>query len=426
MPCIVCNKSYHDRRSCPVIFCKQLVYQIFDSILSEYIVEKPMYENDYALAVMMALHPRCGKKSILSRLDTEILRMILGKNTISLYNTSLTVKRPQIECLKKLRNTVSMNIAFPDIDPITNDVYAVCNNKTICSETETIVISKRKSDILLYFKFTDNYLIYIILDVNDISTFFVIDRHTFNSICTIELGDIVILEPVFVNERHLIIFLQDEKLIKNITINEKLNVIIQDITIKAPITSYYYNPELKHVYVLDKDHKLSKFDIEKNIIYMRNEEILEGFGIIKEEYPYIHFIDKSNSITKINVKLQKLDHLLKIFHDTKVYFTPINIEGDKYICVIMRRKVLRFICKDKILWDIHIGSTINTQPFCNADNTYLYITTNESYIYKICIESGIIIWNIKVNGKFLFKPILHKGSLYVQTLKPSNLYKIIA
>ena len=62
-----------------------------------------------------------------------------------------------------------------------------------------------------------------------------------------------------------------------------------------------------------------------------------------------------------------------------------------------------------LLWDFSTGGGVYSSPA--ADNTTLYIGSNDSCLYALDKENGRLKWKFKTRGEIKSQPLLYKGSV---------------
>lgn len=435
MPCSICQSSTHDRRYCTKVFCVQIIQQLFDSVFKEEECVIPIYEGEIAEIIMMGLHPRLGKNSSLRLLNTDIIRMILGNNSITQYCTTIH-KSPTkfIKEQKILKNTPTLPIANPVLDPSTNDIYCISNNNIILSKDTSICLTINRAHPIIYFNFIEDCIIYIVKTQgvqDDIFTIHMINRDTLDYLWSHSIHTDKILDPIVISKSIIYLILPKQYTIMCM-INGNVHT-IRNFQSNIDKNSIYYNKENKKFYFKLTSNDIGSIDVEDDICHVIND-VSTNMRVFKHQNDCIYYIESKKTIVKVDLNTRKKVYSMMASPVSNILFDPLHLSSGCFITTALYGKEIR--CHkaisavnddhQKLFWITHLPSKMNTQPIFGYRKRYVYATTIDKYIHKICTLKGTKIWSIKLPGTAKHSPILHEGYLYIQTVSPSKLISLSA
>tara|TARA_E500000331_G_C17270601_1_gene719093 strand:+ start:2547 stop:3725 length:1179 start_codon:yes stop_codon:yes gene_type:complete len=392
-------------------------------------VNVPLYCDEMALAVMMGLHYRLGKDSLLRWMNQDILRMVLHKNYISRYVTSFD-KSPtkSIKETLTLKNTPSNFLAKPMIDPMTNELFCVSNNQNLVSKTTTYSLSRNRYNPIVYFQFIEDCILYVVMTEmaeEYMFTFNIMQRYTLDILWNAMIYSDMILEPIVIAKNILFVVLPN----KQCVIKIQDGLISPVAVVVTPIETICHYMNSNNLYFKLKSNHIGSIDLCNSCGYIIDQNVF-NMEVFKEKNNYIYYIEDMCKITKIHAvnKNPKKIYTIKICNG-KILYTPIHYDNGGFICVILQGKGLRYCSinsTEKNIWTIFFQTKIANQPVFGYRKEYVYVTTYDKYIHKINTLTGEKLWSIKLCGVANHHPIIHNGLLYIQTSKPSKLITLSA
>lgn len=417
MVCQICYKDGHDKQYCPIVFCKEIVNEIFDISINENITPSTLCSYDILNTIMMSQHKRLGEKSLLRHLNEDIIWKILSRNDkFYICDCKTITDRTTVSSIVRyLKN--SKDVLLP-IVIYNSNVYTVVKNNTIQSLKNTYGIPLYNS--ILDFQFiNDDYI--LVTTTKDNTTCHISYIH-FNSNQLIWVYNIddTIFNPMIFNNI-IIAVTTSGKIIRIDTVSVK---IINVHILQKNILDIYYNKNC--IYMSCDDNDVAKYHVETSLIQTCAPKNDKSVRVIYTSNDMLSYLYNNRTIIFSNSN----QILSKIRTHYDIYFDPIIIEKDNYnhhvIAVISnRKKISYFLSTDKKKWTVTLRSNVSCYLYIDLHNQYLYVGTIDKYMHKICVSSGEILWRNKIKGIPIGEMKYNNGMIYVQTKKPSNLIEIV-
>lgn len=451
MKCSICLNFGHDRKYCPLVFCREIVHQTFDAIFTSVHYQKPMDAGDIALTLMMAWHSRLGENSRLSIISDDcFFNMILSGNFIEMetteYHKNESVIPYNIRSITKLRNSSNMNVAHPVVNHIDEKVYFVSNNRDIMScdgITHSLLrgIGNTKSFHIVYFEFIDKYSLYILENQkrqNNKYMFLVLEKKSNKQIASCVLDLHHFLTPIVINENKVYLFnIQQRTIIK---LHNNTPTVTQELIYN--VDSFYYDSKSGYVYFNLKMNRVSRLNISTDdyidffieingandlTVFSQTDDLLFLYSL-----QHIYVIKLTDEF-----KTYKIIFKQTITNNSKISYNPLIVDNKTFISVIIKGRILiKTTGRDRHItgsnntttdeWTTHFACPIITDPIFDEMKLYVYVLTRDKYVHKICTKTGDKLWSIKIQGKIVGYPLCYKGNLYLQTENPSNLVVLSA
>lgn len=424
MICSICKKSNHDRKYCPTIFCEQIINEIFDIAINESISTIPLNSSDISIAVFMSQHRRLGQNSILKLLDPELLSIIISYGDIVLYKTTTcpvfsTQKMIQLErVLKNTKNTAVSNIIEDK-----GNIYTVSCNNVIKSYTETTTLIHGKKNIIHYLDVRDKIVVCVmnIYAVNDEYLNLVIyTKDNFRIIFHYLMKSQYIFNPYIVDDMFLYIVNKNGK-IKKFDIST--NKLIWKYKLHNEVISTYYHSDHYNLYIMTDSDRVHRINLKTMRIESSSTPGEKSIIVFHVDNTITYTIYNNRSIVSFD---KDYKNHISYTSNSIIDFAPIIINLYEYIITTHKYKTIKYmIGTHTYKWMIHLRSEITYRPIVNIDKTYMYVSTTDSYVHKISIQHGKIMWSVKARGKIIGNMVIKGKYLFIQTTNPSNLYKVL-
>ena len=378
--------------------------------------------SEIATIIFMSQHKRLGEKSILKLLDPEILSIILSHGDIIQYNTTIhpIYSTPKMIHLERiLKNT--KNYPISNIVENNGEIYTVSSNNIIKTSNESTTLINGKKSIIQYIDVKDN----IVLCVMKIYTtnheylnIIIYTKDNFDIIFHYIMNSIFIYNPIIVDDKYL--FIVNEYKIKKFDI--KTNKIIWKYKLENKITCTYYYNDKNNLYMMTNIDKVYRINLKT--LKIESSSTIDAKNVI------VYHVDKLYTYTIYNNKTlitfnENYDKYIYYVSNSNIDYAPIIIDLKSYIIITHKYKTIKYMIGTNIYrWVVSLKNEITHRAIINIDKTYMYVSTSDSYVHKISVQDGTIIWSIKVRGKIIGNMLIKDKHLFIQTTNPSNLYRL--